>query len=126
MRVTLLLAVLISSFASDAMADKRAALYGKWGTPQQCARAPIKAGGTVLAEPFEIGPTWLKQGQTWCDLNWGPVEVRKNGFFTAANALCGEDALRRYFLGVELHDDTLRLRWGFPHLSQKLSRCPNS
>ena len=108
--------------AAAAAAD-RAAFYGQWGTAKQCARKPIKPGGTLLAQPYELGPTWLKQGSLYCQLNWGPVEQRQDGSFTAANAACGEDTIRSYFLGIERRGDQLLLSWGFPNFSPPLSRC---
>jgi len=99
---------------------------GTWGTAEQCARSPIKPGGTVLAEPFEIGRLWMKQGQLWCKLDWGPVETGDEGAFTAATAQCGEDSVRGYFLGMRLVGDELTLRWDFPHSNGPLKRCPLS
>lgn len=107
-------------------ADKRKVFYGNWGTAKQCSRIPIKPGGTVLSEPFEIDARWLKQGQLWCKLNWGPIEARKGGFFTGAHAICGEDAVRGYFLGMELVGDALTLRWDFPRANGPLARCPGN
>ena len=97
--------------------------YGVWGTQAQCAREPIKPGGTVLSSPFEIDKQWLKQGQQWCILNWGVVEKRENGYFTAANALCGEDAPQSYFLGLILEGEDLTLRWDFPRSNGPLQCC---
>ena len=113
-------------FASHAAADSRNALYGTWGTTKQCSRLPIKPGGTVLAEPFVIGPDSLKQGQFWCRLSWGPMDTREDGFFTAADARCGEDSARGYYLGMVLVGDELTLRWNFPVSNGPLRRCPGS
>ncbi|MEM1420138.1 MAG: hypothetical protein AAF661_03225 [Pseudomonadota bacterium] len=115
--------LLFAILAPPASADERELFYGTWGTPAQCARAPIKPGGTVLAEPFEIGEEWLRHGQIWCRLRWFPVEPRASGFFTGANAQCGEDAVRGYFLGMVLEDGDLTLRWDFPLSNGPLSRC---
>jgi len=109
-----------------AAAAEREALYGKWGTPKQCARELIKEGGTVLAEPFEINAQWLRQGQLWCRLNWFPTEVREDGLFTGAYALCGEDAAQSYTLGMVLSDSKLTLRWDFPLSNGPLERCTDS
>lgn len=97
--------------------------YGHWGTQAQCDKKSIKPGGTVLSAPFEIDKRWFKQGQQWCLLNWGVIEKRKNGYFTAANALCGEDAPQSYFLGLELKNNELTLRWDFPRKNGPLMRC---
>lgn len=78
----------------------------------------------MLSEPFEIGPEWLRQGQLWCMLSWGPVERRENGLFSAAHARCGEDSVRQYLLGVKLEQDELTLRWDFPVKNGPLRRCP--
>ncbi|MEM8876871.1 MAG: hypothetical protein AAGD23_03255 [Pseudomonadota bacterium] len=107
-----------------AAADERKTLLGTWGTANQCARAPIKPGGTVLAEPFEISSGWLRQGRFGCRLNWGPVETREDGFFTTAQAQCGEDTVRDYSLGMVLMGDELTLRWDFPLSNGPLMRCP--
>ena len=107
-------------------ADERRNFYGSWGTAKQCSRLPIKPGGTVLAEPFEIGSEWLRHGSLWCRLNWFPVEPRENGFFSGAFAQCGEDAVRGYLLGMELSRGELTLRWGFPFKNGPLTRCPSS
>jgi len=121
------IAVLIALFTFPAIAaEERENFYGTWGTEKQCARVPLKPGVTVLAEPFEIRPGWLRQGTHWCRLKWGPIEARENGFFTAAHASCGEDAVRDYFLGMELSSGELTLRWDFPHSNGPLARCPAS
>ncbi len=122
------LAFLIMLFALPAFAaeDQRDDLYGSWGTEKQCARAPFKAGVEVFAEPFEIRPGWLKHGEFWCKLNWGPIEARSDGFFTVAFAACGEDTVRQYILGMELSGEALTLRWDFPHSNGPLARCPAS
>lgn len=118
--------LVIALLASPAVADERDAFYGTWGTAQQCARAPIKPGGTVLAEPFEIDAEWLKQGTLWCRLSWVPLQPREDGAFTGAQAQCGEDSLRGYFLRMELVGEALTLRWGLLTQTGPLERCPNS
>ena len=123
MRYLLVFSLFAITFAVETKAAENEVFYGVWGTHKQCSRAPIKPGGTVLSQPIEINSNWLRQGKLWCNLSWGPVEVRKDGFFTAAQAQCGEDTLRGYFLGMELSGDNLRLRWGFPRLSPPLARC---
>jgi len=119
-------AFLIALLAVPAAADEREVFYGTWGTAQQCSRAPIKPGGTVLAEPFEISSDWLRQGRLWCRLSWFSIEPREDGFFTGARAQCGEDSLRDYILGMELSGDDLTLRWDFPLSNGPLARCPGS
>ncbi|MEL7137883.1 MAG: hypothetical protein AAFP67_02480 [Pseudomonadota bacterium] len=129
MRIALLITLLALPVvaAAPAGADEREAFYGSWGTPKQCARAPIKEGGTVPAEPFEIGPLWLKHGRVWCRLRWYPIEQRENGAFTGAQAQCGEDSVRSYFIGMERSDDSLRLRWDFElKTKDPLRLCPSS
>ena len=121
-RLLLILPFLVPALASAAD-DGRAAFHGTWGTVDQCNRAPIKPGGTVLAQPFEISAQWLKQGTLWCNLNWGPMQKRPTGLFTAAMAQCGEDSVRGYFVGMELKAGKLTLRWDFPRSSGPLSRC---
>ena len=117
-------ALLIVLLAFPATAGERTVFYGTWGTAEQCARAPIKPGGTVLAQPFEIGAGWLKQGRIWCRLRWFPVQPREDGSFTGANAQCGEDAVRDYILRMELSGDDLTLRWGLLRSNGPLRRCP--
>ena len=126
MRPAVLIALLVSLPAVSAKADERSRLYGSWGTERQCARAMIKPGGTVRAEPFEITPGWLRQGRRWCRLDWFPIEPRDNGFFTGAHALCGEDSARSYLLGMKLSGDQLTLRWDFPFRNGPLRRCPQT
>ena len=123
MPFALLLIFLIGPAAADPGSDPRSAFYGTWGSAEQCARAPIKRGGTVLSQPFEISQGWLKQGQFWCGLNWGPVASRGNGLFAGAHAQCGEDAQRSYFLGMILNEGQLQLRWDFPLSNGPLKRC---
>lgn len=106
--------------------DKREVFYGTWGTPKQCARKPHVKGGTVLAEPFVISRQWLKQGRLYCSLNWGPLQKREKGAFTAAHAQCGEDSIRGYFLGFEIVENNLTIAWDFPHKNGPLARCPVS
>ncbi|MBG6165299.1 hypothetical protein IWQ54_004989 [Labrenzia sp. EL_195] len=120
------LILMFSVLVTPANASEHVAFLGTWGTKAQCARAPVQPGGTVLSEPFEISRNWLRQGQLWCALRWGPVEARKNGAFTAANAQCGEDSVRSYLIGMQLTGDELILRWNFPHKSGPLKRCPGS
>ncbi|WP_350335031.1 hypothetical protein [Coralliovum pocilloporae] len=115
--------LLLVLLTSPALADERAAFYGTWGTEKQCARAPIKPGGTVLSEPFRIDPLWLRQGTLWCSLRWGPVEARGDGLFTGAHVQCGEDSVRGYFLGMDLSGKELTLRWDFPLANGPLHRC---
>ena len=122
MRLPLLIAS-IALLAVPAAADDRAVFYGTWGTAKQCSRAPIKPGGTVLSEPFVISAEWLRQGRFWCRLRWGPMEPRKDGFFTGAHTQCGEDGARGYFLGMVLSGDNLTLRWDFPLSNGPLRRC---
>lgn len=123
MRLAFLI-VLMSVQVLPAAAGERDALFGTWGTQRQCDRVPIKPGGTVRAEPFAIGDKWLRQGQLWCRLDWGPVEARPDGLFAAAFAHCGEDGVRRYFLGLVLAGKDLTLRWDFPISNGPLQRCP--
>ena len=106
-----------------AAADEREVFYGLWGTEKQCARAPIKPGGTVLAQPFEVGPVWLRQGQIWCRLNWFPVRSSQDGVSTGAHAQCGEEIARDYHLGMKLSGDVLSLRWGVLLRNGPLTRC---
>ncbi|MBO6755967.1 MAG: hypothetical protein JJ902_06545 [Roseibium sp.] len=113
----------MTALCLPATAADRTAFYGTWGTAKQCAREPIKPGGSVLAEPFEISSKWLRHGQLWCRLSWGPMESRPGGLFTAAHALCGEDTVRPYFLGLILTGDDLTLRWDFPVSNGPLKRC---
>ena len=119
MRVALFLILLPLS----AGAEGREAFYGTWGTEQQCAGAPIKPGGTVLAQPFEIDRDWLRQGRLWCRLDWFPVEHRIGGFFTGAYAQCGEDSVQTYLVGMKLRDDNLQLRWNVFTSNGPLKRC---
>ena len=123
MRYALPLLLLTSPAIAD---DGREDFYGTWGTAKQCSGAPVIEGVDVFAQPFEIRPGWLKHGQFWCKLNWGPIEARKNGSFTAAFATCGEDSVRNYFLGMEIIDEALTLRWDFPLSNGPLARCPES
>ncbi len=117
---------LIALLTTSAAADERAAFFGTWGTKKQCARLPIKPGGTVLAQPFEIRAGWLRQGQIWCRLTWFPIERRGRGTFSGAHAQCGEDAVRDYFLRMQLTQNTMTLRWGLTLKNGPLMRCPIS
>ncbi len=119
-------AFLILLLATPAVADERDVFYGTWGTSKQCSRAPIKPGGTVLAEPFKISSDWLEQGQIWCRLKWYPMQRREGGVFTAAQAQCGEDSVRDYYLRMELSDDRLTLRWNFLLSNGPMVRCPGA
>ena len=105
---------------------KHQPFYGTWGTHQQCARTAIVDGGSVMHEPFEIGPVWLKQGKLWCQLNWGPLDGQNGRYFTAAHAQCGEDSVRGYFLRMQLVEGQLQLRWEFPISNGPLQRCAPS
>lgn len=115
--------VLLTIQILPAAAGDRDVFFGTWGTEKQCQRHPVKPGGTVRAEPFEIDARWLRQGRLWCRLDWGPVEPRSDGLFTAAFAQCGEDSVRQYLLGLILTGDELTLRWNFPISNGPLKRC---
>lgn len=119
----MLRALMLALVAFPVAADERTAFYGRWGTPDQCAGAPIKPGGTVQAAPFEIGSGWLRHGGTFCDLDWFPVEIRENEVFSGAHARCGEDTVIGYTLGMRLSDDALLLRWDFLTSNGPLFRC---
>jgi len=119
-----LLIALFAQFALPVLAADRADFYGTWGTPSQCARAPLKSGGTVLAEPFQIGPEWLKHGRIWCRLTWFPIQPRSDGAFTGARAQCGEDTVQGYTLRFNLVAGTMTLRWDVFRASGPLDRCP--
>ena len=122
MRLSLI--ALFLTFPFTAMAAEHKAFYGTRGTQKQCSHAPIKTGGTALAEPYEIASGWLRQGNFWCRLNWGrPIEERGNELFTAAHAQCGEDAARGYFLRMKLQNNELTLLWDFPVSNGPLKRC---
>ena len=123
MRFFFLVTFFAFSSAPLIAAEQREVFYGTWGSQAQCAQAPIKRGGTVLAQPFEIRANWMRQGQLWCSLKWGPLEVREKGYFTAANAQCGEDSVLAYFLGMELSDNELTLRWDLGRSNGPLRRC---
>ncbi len=100
--------------------------HGTWGTAKQCSGAPVKPGGTVLAEPFEISSGGLRHGQIWCSFKWFPMQPREDGLFTGAFAQCGEDAVRDYLLRMELSGNHLTLRWGLFQSNGPLARCPGS
>jgi hypothetical protein len=55
MRLAFLI-VLLALQIPPALAEDRTVFCETWGTAKQCARQPLKPGGTVLAEPFVIGP----------------------------------------------------------------------
>ncbi|MEM6486900.1 MAG: hypothetical protein AAF677_01300 [Pseudomonadota bacterium] len=125
--ISLLIGLGVAALPAAAQSDERKRLYGTWGTDQQCAREPLAPDLTILAEPFEIGPQWLKRGQVWCALNWFPVEQRPDGIFTGAFARCGEDGVRDYVVGMRLTGDSLTLRWDFfSVVNGPLAQCPNS
>jgi len=121
-----ILTTLLFLVSFTASAGEREALYGTWGTAKQCAREPIKEGGTVLSEPFVISDQWMRHGQLWCKLSWFPIDQRKNGIFTGARAQCGEDSVRSYSIGMELDGDELTIRWDFPYKNGPLLQCPSS
>ena len=125
MRFAFLLFLMVH-ISSPVAADDRAMFFGNWGTPKQCARAAIKPGGTVMAAPFVIGADWLRHGRIWCRLRWGLVAPRDDGYFASANAQCGEDSVREYFLGLILSGDELTLRWDSARINGPLPRCSAS
>ena len=116
------LAVILLSL--PAAAEERHVFHGTWGTQAQCVGEPIKPGGSVKAAPYVIGPEWLRHGQTWCRLDWFPIEPREGGLFSGAHAHCGEDAVRSYLLGMNLARGELTLRWNLFTSAGPLSRCP--
>lgn len=122
MRVALCLIL----FANPATADDTTAFHGTWGTPAQCAGEPLKPGGTVMAAPFEIDDTFLRQGAIWCRLSWGVLADRPAGQTATAFAQCGEDNVRHYRVGFERKGEALTLRWDFPLSNGPLQRCDPS
>ncbi len=124
MRHALVIALL--ALPAAAAAEERDALYGTWGTAQQCAREPLLPGRTFRAEPLEIGAEWLRQGPIACRLDWFPIERRDGGVFTGAFAQCGEDAVRDYVLRMTLSGGRLTIRWDFLVSNGPLARCPTS
>ncbi|MEO1456818.1 MAG: hypothetical protein AAFV49_04505 [Pseudomonadota bacterium] len=117
---------LVLLLALPAGAGERDAFYGTWGTEKQCAGEPITPRGTVPAAPYVIGPDWLRHGRTWCRLAWYPLQPREDGMFTAAEAQCGEDSVRDYFLRMERVGETLILRWDFLLTTGPMRQCPDS
>lgn len=118
--------IALFALATPAAADERSALYGTWGTAQQCAREPLGPGLTIKAEPFQIGAQWLKRGKIWCRLNWFPIQEREDEIFTGAFAQCGEDGVRDYYLRLNLAGDELTIRWDLIVSNGPLTRCPSS
>ncbi len=109
---------------SPAMADERTALYGLWGDERQCAAQPIVPGASLLAQPFEIRPGWMRHGIIWCRLDWLLVEPRGDGLFASTRAQCGEDAVRDYRLDFALSEETLTMIWDERVVTGPLPRCP--
>jgi len=126
MRHLIFIIPLTLSVMTSAAAEDHRKFFGTWGTAKQCAREPIKPGGTVLVEPYEIGDEWLRQGQLWCLLSWGPVEKRPDGYFSGAHARCGEDTVRQYFLGTRLKGEELTLRWSLTASNGPFRKCRGS
>jgi len=126
MRHLLFIALHFLLVLPEAAAEDHQKFFGTWGTEKQCARDPIQPGGTVLAHPYEISKEWLRQGDLWCLLSWGPVEQRSTGHFTGAYARCGEDSVRQYFLGMALSGDQLTLRWNILTTNGPLKICSGS
>lgn len=102
-------------------------VFGTWGTQNQCDHDPIKAGGTLLAQPFEFSGDWLRHGSVWCHLKWFDPDIRENGIFVVSKATCGEDARRRYNLGILLDNSVepveLTLFWDEDVINGPLLRC---
>ncbi len=106
-----------------ASAEDSSVFFGTWGTEAQCAGAPIQPGGSVMASPFVINDSFLQQSGIWCRLSWGPVEDQGDALVSGALALCGEDSVQGYQLGLRLTDDVLTLRWGILRQNTGLRRC---
>lgn len=123
MRFLILLLALPCQLRAD---ERHAPFFGTWGTPAQCARDLITPGGSVNHAPFEIDTKWLRHGELWCQLQWGPVEDRNGALFTVANARCGEDTVSGYLLGMTKSDDSLVLRWTLFWKNGPLRRCATS
>ena len=125
MRRLLLLFLLVPSLAKPATAQE--AFFGTWGSPAQCAGTSIVPGGTVAAAPIRIGPAWLTQRNTWCQLHWFDPVARADGIFITANASCGEDAARGYLLEMDLTHaagpESLTLLWDRGVQNGPLWRC---
>ena len=77
----------------------------------------------MFAAPFEIDDAFLKHGDIWCRLTWSPIEQRDGGLVTGALALCGEDSVQGYQLGLTLAEEELTLRWSLLQSNRGLVRC---
>lgn len=115
---------LILIFAADpAWTGEQDPFLGVWGTTKQCNRAPLKEGGSVLAEPFEIRPGWLRQGSLWCKLSWFPIQDHGSSVFASTRALCGEDSARVYRLDFSQNPKGLYLIWDEQLVNGPLIEC---
>jgi hypothetical protein len=106
-----------------ALAADQQRLFGKWGTDAQCSRALLIPNGTKKAAPFDIRPNWLAHGDVWCRLIWLNAGTRSGNYFSIARALCGEDAVRNYYITFTLSNEELVLDWNLPLKNGPLKRC---
>ena len=106
--------------------EDRSPMTGTWGTPAQCARQAVVAGGSHRAAPFEITGGWLRHGLVWCKLSWYPAQPQAGGIFAVAQALCGEDSALTYRLALRHRSGppaTLVLIWDDAVVNGPLHRC---
>lgn len=107
------------------MAAPDARVLGLWGTSAQCQELPILTGGTLRAAPFDVSLDWLNQRDLWCRLTWFPSQDNGPSLYTRAQAICGEDGNRGYWLSFvyEKSTDALTLFWDETLKNGPLARC---
>ena len=108
-------------------ADALDPIFGRWGSPAQCAGAIMVPGGSKRAEAIVISRDWLRQGAIWCRLIWFEPQQRDSGLYAGARAGCGEDAARFYWLGLSLDqtppEPMLTVIWDESLVNGPMARC---
>lgn len=121
--VTLCFSVLMLSLPTLPQASAQEALFGEWGTENQCARELITPKGTKLAEPFVISQDWIGHGNLWCRLTWLGSDAGQGPSVTFAQGQCGEDSVRGYQMKFQLEGEELSIIWNSFHKNGPLQRC---
>ena len=99
------------------------ALFGTWGTAEQCAAHKAGNNTDLRLFPYVISNDWIQHGMVYCYLGWREQFTNASGAQAHAVAQCGEDSLRDYQVFLDLRDGSLRIRWSEDFTTRELQAC---
>lgn len=98
------------------------ALYGVWGTHEQCVTHRSGAENTRQS-PFEIDKQWIKNGFMYCLVRWTDHTSNTDSAHARAYVQCGEDQPMDYHVTFNLNHHRLEMRWSKDFKTPLLKRC---